>query len=161
MNNAKCLGFAAVLGLAMVAAPEVASAGMIDDVKIDVGSAGNHITMNSGVAAATEQAVVKQRRRRHQPPPPAYRPLKRRAGYTRVRGYYRWDARGRKVWVPGRWVPNRRGWYYVQGRYDWVGGRYVWRPGRWIRQVRGKRWVNGHWRTRPDGGRVWVRGRWQ
>jgi len=52
-------------------------------------------------------------------------------GYVWVPGYYRWDGRA-YLWVPGRyatpprrharwvpahWVRERRGWYFVEGRW--------------------------------------------
>lgn len=51
--------------------------------------------------------------------------------YVWVGGFYRWTGieyvwvggryerppRPRAVWVPGRWVHGRRGWYFVDGRW--------------------------------------------
>ena len=52
-------------------------------------------------------------------------------GYVWVPGYYRWDGaayiwmpgryerppRGRARWVPAHWERDRRGWYFVEGRW--------------------------------------------
>ncbi len=52
-------------------------------------------------------------------------------GYVWVPGYYRWSGtayvwvpgawvrppRPRAVWVPGHWVHDRRGWFFVEGRW--------------------------------------------
>jgi hypothetical protein len=39
---------------------------------------------------------------------------------------------GRHIWVPGRWMPPRRG--------------YVWVPHDWVREGHGWRMHEGHWR---------------
>ena len=53
-------------------------------------------------------------------------------GYVWVGGYWVWRAgefvwmtgrwvsvpHGHHYWVPGRWVHTRRGWYFVEGRWD-------------------------------------------
>jgi hypothetical protein len=52
-------------------------------------------------------------------------------GYVWVAGYHRWNGAGyvwvpgrwerpprpRAVWVPGHWVQERRGWFFVEGRW--------------------------------------------
>lgn len=52
-------------------------------------------------------------------------------GYVWIAGYHRWDGRNyawvpghyeraprdRAHWVPGKWVHDRHGWYYVDGRW--------------------------------------------
>jgi WXXGXW repeat (2 copies) len=67
------------------------------------------------------------------PPPPRVEAVVAAPGpgYVWVPGYYRWDGavyvwtpgrylrppRPRARWVAGHWVHNRRGWYYVEGRW--------------------------------------------
>lgn len=52
-------------------------------------------------------------------------------GYVWVSGFYRWDGvryawiagrwelppRARAAWVPGHWVRERHGWYFVEGHW--------------------------------------------
>ena len=52
--------------------------------------------------------------------------------YVWVPGYHRWNGAA-YVWVPGRWaVPPR--------------ARAAWVPGRWVKERRGWYWVEGRWR---------------
>ncbi|MFN8061158.1 MAG: hypothetical protein U0Q12_18505 [Vicinamibacterales bacterium] len=53
-------------------------------------------------------------------------------GFVWVAGYHRWSGSA-YVWVPGRWVPPAR------PRASWV-------PGHWARDRRGWFWVDGRWR---------------
>jgi hypothetical protein len=53
-------------------------------------------------------------------------------GYVWLQGYHRWDGRTyvwvpgywqiaprpRAVWVPGHWERDRRGWYFIDGRWQ-------------------------------------------
>jgi WXXGXW repeat (2 copies) len=39
------------------------------------------------------------------------------AAYVWVPGRWERPARARARWVPGRWVHDRRGWYFVEGRW--------------------------------------------
>jgi hypothetical protein len=66
-------------------------------------------------------------------PPPVVVETRGQAGpgLVWVPGYQRWNGRGyvwvpgryeraprlHATWVPGRWVHDRRGWYYVDGRW--------------------------------------------
>jgi hypothetical protein len=82
----------------------------------------------SGPAMAGVRVYVNTR-----PPAPIVevRPAPPRPGLVWVGGYHRWDGNA-YVWVPGRWDPrprrharwssgrwihNRHGWYYVEGRW--------------------------------------------
>jgi hypothetical protein len=67
------------------------------------------------------------------PPAPIVeaRPVVPGPGFVWVDGYYRWDGRAyvwvpgrwlraphaRARWIPGHWVHDRRGWYFVEGRW--------------------------------------------
>ena len=67
------------------------------------------------------------------PPPPIVevRPAAPGPLFVWVAGYHRWDGRvyvwepgrwvarprPRAVWVPAHWVPDRRGWYFVEGHW--------------------------------------------
>ena len=67
-------------------------------------------------------------------PPPIVveqRPVLVRPGYVWQSGYHRWDGR-RYVWASGVWAraPYRRA---------------VWVPGRWVQERRGYYWIDGHW----------------
>ena len=53
-------------------------------------------------------------------------------GYVWVPGYYAWDG-GLYTWRPGVWVLPPR-------------ARAAWVPGHWVRERRGWFWVEGHWR---------------
>jgi hypothetical protein len=54
---------------------------------------------------------------------------------------------------------HRRGYVWVEGRWDWIAGQWQWQEGHWKRQRRGQVWVNGFWEQR--GHRYhWVDGRW-
>ncbi len=39
------------------------------------------------------------------------------AAYAWVPGYWTVPPRPRAVWVPAHWVRERRGWYFVEGRW--------------------------------------------
>jgi hypothetical protein len=54
------------------------------------------------------------------------------AGYVWTPGYHRWDGRS-YVWVPGAWQRPPR------ARAHWV-------PGHWVHQRHGWFFVEGHWR---------------
>ena len=67
------------------------------------------------------------------PPPPIVeaRVVAPGPGHRWIAGYHRWDGRAyvwvpgawvipprpRAVWVPAHWVRERRGWYFVEGRW--------------------------------------------
>lgn len=53
-------------------------------------------------------------------------------GYVWIAGYQRWNG-GTYVWVPGRWERPPR-------------PRAVWVPGHWVRERRGWYFVDGRWR---------------
>jgi hypothetical protein len=68
------------------------------------------------------------------PPPPPYQRMGPAPGpgYVWVAGYWIWQPDeyvwvtgrwtrvppGHHYWIPGRWVHSRRGWYFVEGRWD-------------------------------------------
>lgn len=69
------------------------------------------------------------------PPPPRpveVIPVRPHPGWVWVPGYHRWDGRA-YVWVPGYYVAPPR-------------PRAYWVPGRWVPRRGGWMWVEGHWR---------------
>ena len=60
-------------------------------------------------------------------PPPRY-------GYVWAPGYWRWDPYARRhVWVVGRWMPARRGYYYRPPRWEHYGPGWRFHDGYWGR----------------------------
>jgi hypothetical protein len=67
------------------------------------------------------------------------------------------------VWVEGSWgeipahpsapppaprverVSARKGYLWIDGRYQWRDGDYMWIPGHWERARAAMRWYPGHW----------------
>src|SRR5262245_47738547 len=89
---------------------------------------GATIALSAACAPTTAHVYVSSR-----PPAPVYevRGVPPGPGYVWVDGYHRWSGRGyvwepgrweraprgRAAWVPGHWVQDRHGWYYVQGHW--------------------------------------------
>lgn len=67
------------------------------------------------------------------PPPPrvVVVPARPRPNLVWVEGYWRWNGRD-YVWVPGRWVAERRGRRFVQARWEMRGGEWTFVPGGWV-----------------------------
>src|SRR5262249_35314446 len=57
-------------------------------------------------------------------------------------------------------VRPRRGFFWVDGRYDWRDGRYVWLGGRWERVRPGQHWHPGRWDHHGDR-YLWIDGSWE
>ncbi|MBZ0233533.1 MAG: hypothetical protein K8M05_14505, partial [Deltaproteobacteria bacterium] len=72
------------------------------------------------------------------PPQPLYESMTPSPGYGYVwiDGYWHWSGYEWE-WMPGRWVQQQSGYYYVQPYYDYgYDGRYVYTPGYWTRPDR-------------------------
>ena len=68
------------------------------------------------------------------PVPPVYAPLRPRAGYVVVPGYYRYDnVRHRHIWVKESYARARRGEHYVGPTWHEANGRYHFKQGHWDR----------------------------
>jgi hypothetical protein len=69
------------------------------------------------------------------PPPPRYEVIPPpRVGYVWAPGYWRWDPYARlHVWVVGRWIPARHGYYYRPPRWEHYHGGWRFRDGYWGR----------------------------
>lgn len=55
--------------------------------------------------------------------------------------------------------PQRNGYIWVAGRYNWVNGDYAWTAGHWERAKAGHAWIPGQWQQQGDH-YIWVEGRW-
>jgi hypothetical protein len=55
--------------------------------------------------------------------------------------------------------PERRGFVWVEGHWEWEAGEWKWKRGKWERERSGMRWEPGRWERRGDR-YVFVRGRW-
>ncbi len=69
------------------------------------------------------------------PPAPRRVYVQPRRGYVWIDGYWQ-RIGGRWVWQDGYWERERRGQVWAPGVWIDVGGRYEWRPGRWERRDR-------------------------
>ena len=69
------------------------------------------------------------------PPPPRYEIVPPpRIGYVWAPGYWRWDPYARRhVWIVGRWMPARRGYYYRPPRWEHYGPGWRFHDGYWGR----------------------------
>lgn len=69
------------------------------------------------------------------PPPPRHeRRPPGRPGHVWAAGHWAWDSRRRTyVWIPGRWIPHRRGHRWRQPRWVRRHGQWVFIPGAWVR----------------------------
>ena len=82
-------------------------------------AAGTQVSVQISVAAAPPSNEVV--------PPP-------RIGYVWAPGYWRWDPYARRhVWVVGRWMPARRGYYYRPPRWEHYGPGWRFHDGYWGR----------------------------
>jgi hypothetical protein len=54
---------------------------------------------------------------------------------------------------------HRRGYVWVEGRWEWINGQWQWQSGDWKRERRGQRYVQGYWEQRGTQ-YYWVDGRW-
>ena len=69
------------------------------------------------------------------PPAPRVEVMPRRPSprHLWIRGYWGWDG-AHHVWVPGHYVLARRGYIYVEPRWEAAGrGHWHWRRGGWHR----------------------------
>lgn len=68
------------------------------------------------------------------PPPRRERRPPARHGHVWGSGHWAWDSRRRTyVWIPGRWIPIRRGHRWRQPRWVSRHGQWVFIPGAWVR----------------------------
>jgi WXXGXW repeat (2 copies) len=57
-------------------------------------------------------------------------------------------------------VQPRRGYLFVQGRWDWRGNQWVWIDGHWERERPNYAYRPGRWQRHPRRGHVWIEGNW-
>ncbi len=69
------------------------------------------------------------------PPPRAERAMEPRRGKVWVAGHWDWNG-NRHVWVRGKYVNVRRGYYYAEPRWEERDGRWALTRGNWQRGQR-------------------------
>ncbi len=73
-----------------------------------------------------------------------------RSGYVYAPGYWAWNG-DRHVWIRGRAIAERPGYYWVADRWEPVGGRHRFVPGYWAPAKEGRGHGKGH-------GKGWAKG---
>jgi hypothetical protein len=97
-------------------------------------SIGGAIVIVTTIGAGTTYAKPHRRVYVRVGPPAAIvevRPVAPRGNFIWVPGYHRWNSgayvwvpgawqrppRARAAWIPGHWAHDRRGWFFVEGRW--------------------------------------------
>ena len=61
-----------------------------------------------------------------------YKPIKIRAGYVWIDGYWQWNRRAHKYfWVKGHLTRRKAGKVWIAGHWHQVRGGWVYQPGFW------------------------------